>query len=128
MASLEIRREACQPLVLSFNSYAGFNGFTMHSRANCVNNESISWDWTHDWWLLTRSYHYAGDTNHLKHIVQTPGAWTWRSAAVHWEEGGSGWVVYGEHFRHYTEGTYHLEKVELVYDCSIYDGWWDKNK
>ena len=115
-------------LLLSSGGYAGFYGYTNHSRANCINNESISWDWTHYWWLITRSEHYNLYTGQLIHIIETPPEFTWRSAATHWGEGGSGWKVHGLHWRHYTDGRYHLEQSEWVTNCSTYDGWWDRNK
>ena len=114
--------------IISTSCYAGFNGYTNHSRASCINNESISWDWTHDWWMITRSEHYSLATGEFLHALQTPAELTWRSAAVHWAEGGIGWIVRGLHWRHYSDGRYHLEQEEWVTDCSIYDGWWDKNK
>lgn len=113
---------------ISMNSHAGFNYYTNHSRANCINNESISWDWTRNWWLMTRSEHYNLQSGAFIHAVQTPAEWTWRSAAVHYGEGGSGWAVHGTHWRQYTDGRYHVENEEWVSDCSIYDGWWDRNK
>lgn len=112
-------------VLLSTHSYAGFNGFTIHSRANCGNNESISWDWTHDWWLWTTSKHIK---NRSEHTVDTGKAWTWRSAAVHWGEGTGDYTVSGNHYRHYTDNTYHNEGNTIVNNCDIYDGWWDKNK
>jgi hypothetical protein len=115
-------------LGMSCFASAGMNGYTNHSRANCTNNESISWDWTNYWWLMTRSDHYSLYSDQLKHIVQTERELTWRSAAVHWGEGGQGWKVHGFHWRHYTDGTYHLEAEEWITDCSIYNGWWDLKK
>lgn len=44
-------------LLLTNAANAGFNGLTVHSRANCFNNESITWDATKRWNLLTHSYH-----------------------------------------------------------------------
>ena len=47
-------------LILSItgSAFAGFNALTRHSRANCVNNESISWDWTTYRYLGTVTQHY----------------------------------------------------------------------
>jgi hypothetical protein len=34
-------------------------GLIWFSRANCANNESITWDWPgNNYWLFTNSYHY----------------------------------------------------------------------
>ncbi len=90
-------------LVISQVAQAGLHGFTMHSRANCANNESISW--------------WAG---HSFTGWQT----TWRSAAVHWGEGTGGWYVLGHHWGIDS----HRDKVLLsktdAIDCRWYDGWW----
>lgn len=116
-------------ITLTLNSlvFAGFNGFTVHSRANCANNESISWDWTHEWRLVTYSEHYY--KGKLVHTLIDPDRWTRRSAAVHWGESfdliNKPYVVIGTHWRHYTDNTFHIEGRESVNDCSLYDGWWD---
>lgn len=110
------------------SAFAGFNGLTYHSRANCGNNESISWDWTHDWVFYTQSDHYNARNGSLIHSVYMPLQMTWRSAAVHWGEGKGGWKVIGSHYRLYTDGSKRCEALETVTDCSIYDGWWDRNK
>jgi len=71
---------------------------TWFSRANCFNNESISWDWIWNdyYWLLTFSNHYhsAG-----AHQVSKGWEYTWRSFAGHPGEGTSGgWYVEGYHY------------------------------
>lgn len=108
-------------------SYAGFNGRTQHSRANCVNNETITWDATRNWTLFTRSYHYHG--GFMQHVVEVGWDSTWRSAAVHWNEAypGNGWNVTGEHWMT-TSVPNQPTLIEMTYvdDCSIYDGWWDR--
>lgn len=45
--------------VIFCNCFAGFNGVTHHSRANCANNESISWDWTRNWYFWVNSKHVS---------------------------------------------------------------------
>lgn len=36
-------------------------GLVWFSRANCINNESISWDWPgNNRWLWTNGFHYKG--------------------------------------------------------------------
>jgi hypothetical protein len=116
-------------IILSFalasNAQAGFNGFTMHSRANCVNNESISWDATTYRVLGTVTQHFRN--GEWIHGVSTGWQNTWRSAAVHWSEAapGSGWRVHGYHW--FKDGSREVLLAETdVPDCSIYDGWWDK--
>lgn len=74
-------------------------GLVWFSRANCINNESITWDWPGtNYWLWTSSYHQ-------KNGVWDSGASTgwvnsFRAAAVHWNEGYSGgWNVVGDHWQ-----------------------------
>jgi len=89
---------------------------TWFSRANCINNESITWDAWDPEWLWTNTYHYRyGVYLHCDNNVGdgcTGNAWqlTWRAAAVHWSEGfGGGYYVYGLHWRWSpSTGTYLL--------------------
>lgn len=104
-------------------SNAGVATLTFHSRANCANNESISWHLGHNYLLRTVSYHYR--SRDLVHIIDTGREATWRSAAVHWGEGTGGWVVVGEHYGVNQYGRDSLIAKETVIDCSIYNGWWD---
>ena len=106
---------------------AGFNGLTSHSRANCINNESITWDWTTYRLSGTVSQHYRYGS--WVHGITTGWQNTWRSAAVHWSEAvpGSGWRVIGYHWLK-INGQERMIAQTDVQDCSIYDGWWDKNK
>lgn len=109
-------------------SYAGFNGVTHHSRANCGNNESISWDWQNDWYFWVNSEHIDTRTGTIVHAIVEKWQKTWRRAAVHWGEGTHGWTVHGSHYMLASNGKPLLMADEYVEDCSIYDGWWDKNK
>lgn len=111
---------------LFFNSsYAGINGMTVHSRANCVNNESITW------WLLNPnnwrviSIHKSVDG--VSHLIDTGYYVTWRQAAVHWGEGNSPqqyWQVWGYHYLSGYMNNYYFADTYAV-DCNIYNGWWD---
>jgi len=47
---------------------------------------------------------------------------------VHWGEGTGGWAVQGMHWMMGSNGKPILMAQEYVTDCSIYDGWWDRNK
>lgn len=66
-------------------------GLVWFSRANCVNNESISWDWpgrNHTLW--TNSFHWNSRVG-----WEAPS-----SAAVHYGEGvKGGYYVIGAHYR-----------------------------
>lgn len=105
---------------------AGFKELTWHSRANCVNNESITWHAGHSYHLRT-----VGEHHNLSRSwpcnMDTGEEYTWRSAAVHWGEGvaGSGWLVIGHHSMKDRKGKWVKLGVTRVKDCSIYDGWWD---
>jgi len=116
--------------LLASNTYAGFNGITHHSRASCGNNESISWDWNADHWFWVNTYHYHQKTSIYHQVEQNAWEMTWRDAKVHWGEGTPGWTVTGKHWE--TIGNnrnyFFLAKEETVQDCSLYDGWWDRNK
>jgi hypothetical protein len=88
---------AASTMLVSAPSQAGLVWF---SRANCINNESITWDWpgnNHTLW--TNSFHY--NRNGWQPVIRTGWEWGYRSAAVHWGEGrGGGWAVTGHHFEY----------------------------
>ena len=109
--------------ITSGTASAGQYNLTHHSRANCANNESISWQAGHSYWLWVVSRHKAYKQDH-----QVIADWdlTWRSAAVHWGEGRGGWTVEGHHWMRQNSASmpYQVQE-EYVSDCSIYDGWWD---
>jgi len=116
------------PLMLcSLPAHAGLLGLTIHSRANCGNNESISWDVTKAWELRTESYHYNVDTNEYHKAGTSAFVLTHRSAAVHWGEPKNSeyWVVTGIHWAVNEKGIVYKLGEEQVDDCSIYNGWWD---
>jgi hypothetical protein len=112
-------------LFLLTTSQAAFNGLSIHSRANCGNNESISWDATHTWVLATETFHYLNGS--LVHLVGSGWENTWRSAAVHWGEGTGGYQVIGYHHI-WRAGDSKVSELGVtnVRDCSIYNGWWDR--
>lgn len=115
-------------MLLALNSHAGFNGPTAHSRGNCVNNESITWSAISSWQWRVVSFHNP-DWNHPGvgyHYVDTGMAYTWRQAAVHWNESypGGKYLVVGFHY-YIDKGRERLDTNTEATDCSIYDGWWD---
>lgn len=112
--------------IFSSNINAALNGLSVHSRANCINNESISWDWTHNWNLKTEARHYLN--HNFVHMSETEWENTWRSAAVHWGEGRGGWSVSSDHYIAYKDGDNVPLGSTYATDCSIYNGWWEKNK
>jgi hypothetical protein len=114
-------------LTFSSVSQAAFNVLSIHSRNNCGNNESISWDGTQTHHLKTLSKHFRPNTSY--HDILVGPEQTWRSAAVHWGEGTGGWThTKGEHTLFENGNTKVIwVKYTDVKDCSIYDGWWEAN-
>jgi hypothetical protein len=113
---------------LSTTANAGFYGLTFHSRANCTNNESVAWDWTRYRTLWTSSEHIDYATGAIIHVVATQWEYTWRSAAVHFNEGYGGWAVNGIHWLANSYNQVIELGREYVINCGVYDGWWDRNK
>lgn len=118
---------------IAANCYAGLNGLTIHSRANCINNESVSWHWRHNYILATESLHaWNGVPDHW---TGTGWEYTWRSAAVDWFEVAKRSPLPLPLW--YAEGHHHIKDCptcnirELgntnATDCSGYDGWWNFN-
>jgi hypothetical protein len=128
-------------LLLSTASHAGLKSLTHHSRANCGNNESISWHAGHEYKMIVYSDHHGfalrdgEEPIYVSHRVCSDGASngcqyqkTWRAAAVHWGEAmpgnGSNYRVIGRHQVILPNGQIEMENTNVT-DCSIYDGWWD---
>ena len=109
-------------IIACSSANAGLHGLTHHSRANCVNNETISWHAGHNYWFWIVSRHRNDNEDHQ--LVQD-WTFTWRAAAVHWGEGKGGWSVEGHHWMKDNYGRPVEVANENVTDCSIYDGWWD---
>ena len=113
-------------------SYAGFNGPTDHSRANCINNESITWDATKAHTFSVVTFHMSDYMDRIgqysKHRLQTGWDVTRRSAAVHWGEGRTPagyYLVQGWHWEGINGVGEVLRATTSVDNCSIYDGWWE---
>src|SRR5690606_7207412 len=80
-------------LIYAQVGFSGTFGLTHDSRANCGNNESISWDLTatHDMSASSNHYFVQGNFNAWRskpwHNVQTGALYgVNRAAAVHWGE------------------------------------------
>lgn len=110
-------------LIVSIAANAALTHTSVHSRANCFNNESITW-WAghpYPWRVVSLHFHKETDTMHK---IDTGFHNQDRVAAVHWGEGvHGGWVVWGYH--------YLLPDFENVpFDttfadgCNIIDGWY----
>lgn len=119
---------SCALLALAVNAHAGLWGTTAHSRANCVNNESITWYAGHsfDWKVVSfhnYDFHHPGSGYHY---IDTGMSYTWRQAAVHWNEAWPGDTYMVEGFHYYKErGREVLDTNTQATDCSVYDGWWN---
>jgi len=82
-------------IVCFSNAHAAFNGLSHHSRANCVNNESISWDGRAVFRTAYKfnagviSQHFPREPDgtilwHNWHVVETGAQFDkWRVAAIH---------------------------------------------
>jgi hypothetical protein len=116
-------------LIVSLNLQAGFSGPTHHSRANCINNESISWDNKNAHNYAVVSFHTP---NYLRgdlpaHRIETPWAYTRRQAAICWGEGNglhtpNYYLVNGYHWEVVNNKT-ELQENTLTDYCSLGDGW-----
>jgi len=109
------------------NLIAGVYSLTHHSRANCVNNETISWELGRSHLLQTVSVHHHYGSRGLDrgHTIIRGFEMTWRSAAVCYREGfEGGWKVWGGHFTKVNGIKTRLAST-FTENCSIYNGWWD---
>ena len=122
-----MKKIALSVALFLFSNYsvAAFNGLSHHSRANCINNETISWDFTRKWNMGTAAEHFHN--NDLICVLTQNYEDTRRAAVVHWGEGRGGWRVKGYHWLKDGRGQNHLVLTTEVTDCSIYNGWWDFN-
>ncbi len=111
-------------LLLSVNANAAFNMISHHSRANCGNNESISWDGRGPHLFWVNSLHVWNGSPYCN--MSSGWVNTWRNAQVHWGEGRGGWTVIGTHFMYDENNKPKQVQYEMVKDCSIYNGWWDR--
>ena len=75
-------------LAVSISAHAGLWGTTAHSRANCFNNESITWYAGHsfDWRVVSFHNYNVNRPSDGYHYIDTGMSYTWRQAAVHWNE------------------------------------------
>lgn len=95
---------------------------TVHSRANCLNNESITWWNNHafDWKVI--SIHKHRPTKQMC-FIDTGFNFKDRVAAIHWGEGvHGGFLVWGYH---YYSGYSKSVPFDSTYaeGCNIIDGW-----
>jgi hypothetical protein len=109
-------------VLFSSISHAGLNKTTVHSRANCLNNESITW-WrgnSFDWRVVSIHKHISTNETHM---IDTGYIFNDRVAAIHWGEGvRGGFVVWGYHYLSTYHKTVPFDKT-YAEGCNIIDGW-----
>lgn len=113
---------ACALLAITASSHAGLYQTTVHSRANCLNNESITWWYGHRYNWKVVSIHKHVPTGEI-HLVDTGFNYNDRVAAVHWGEGvHAGFQVWGYH---YLKGYHDAVPFDYTYatGCNIIEGW-----
>ncbi|MDP1602161.1 MAG: hypothetical protein Q8M03_02765 [Legionella sp.] len=113
---------ACSILLLSMsNVEAGLDWTTVHSRANCFNNESITWWYLHPYnWRVVSIHNYKRKP---QHHIDTGYNYNWRVAAIHVGESmGADWDVSGYHYL-YDYSTQFPFDTTWAKTCSIIDGW-----
>ena len=96
-------------------------GLIFFSRANCVNNESITWDWPgNNFWLFTFGQHYDYQRGAWEPMLSTGWEYTYRSAAIHWGEGfRGGYYVVGDHYMWVTGyGTLYMGRSQTA-GCNL---------
>jgi hypothetical protein len=110
-------------LCASLGAHAGVHQTTVHSRANCLNNESITWWLNHPYNWRVVSYHISAFNEY--HSMDTGFQHTWRAHAIHWGEGDitNLWTVYGDHFQYEYSKTVPFDQTEANF-CDIIHGWY----
>lgn len=111
-------------IVQSGIAHAGLDWTTVHSRANCLNNESITWWYLHSFNWRVVSIHEAKYGN-AKHHIDTGFNWTWRAHAIHWGEpfgNDDYWCVSGYHYL-FDYSKYIPFDTTYAESCNIIDGW-----
>ena len=119
---LIVRLSICALLAGTMNAYAGLTQTTVHSRANCLNNESITWWYDHPFnWRVVSVHEFPG---WQVHNIDTGFIYNSRVAAIHWGEGDvlNNWVVYGYHYLYEYHKTLPFDQTYAEH-CNIIDGW-----
>lgn len=96
-------------------------GLVWFSRANCVNNESITWDWPGtSYWLWVDSWHYWFRSSTWEPNNRSGWVQSYRAAVVHWGEGFTGGAyVVGDHWQFVPYyGTYYLGRTQTD-NCNL---------
>jgi len=109
-------------LLASTQSHAGVYGTTVHSRANCLNNETITWWLYHPYNWRVVSGHVSAFGQH--HVIDSGFQYSWRSHAIHWGEGDltNLWQVFGQHFLYEYSKTVPFDTTYATF-CDLIHGW-----
>lgn len=105
------------------NVTAGLDWMTVHSRANCLNNESITWWYLHPHNWRVVSFHRHAGTRH-QHSIDSGYAINWRQHAIHWGEpmASGRWEVWGYHYQAGAHERTPMAVTQAV-ACNIIEGW-----
>jgi hypothetical protein len=109
-------------IVFALNANAGMFSRTVHSRANCANNESITWWKGHiNIWRVV-SVHFKA-LKKERHAIDTFWQKDSRVAAIHWGEGvATGYEVWGYHYQKDYSETQPFATTHTT-TCSVIEGW-----
>jgi hypothetical protein len=103
-------------------AHAGLDRTTVHSRANCLNNESITWYYAHPYnWRVVSIHEWPGQTTHHE---DTGFVFDSRVAVVHWGEGNERyrWNVSGYHYLYEYHRTIPFDST-FANNCNYIEGW-----
>jgi hypothetical protein len=104
---------------------AGLTRTTVHSRANCLNNESITWWYGHPYdWRVVSIHKAPPFLGGVMHHEDTGFIYNDRVAVVHWCEGmvKTPWEVWGYHYFLGYSKNVPFESTHAT-DCQIIEGW-----
>ena len=109
-------------LAITINCHSGINKTTVHSRANCLNNESITWWLGHPYLWRVVSVHKSPWGS--MHEDSAGYDYNDRVAVVHWLEGlvSDPWQVWGYHY-FYDYSQYIPFDSTYATDCQFIEGW-----
>ena len=109
-------------LLATIVCHAGIHKTTVHSRANCLNNESITWWNGHAFNWRVVSIHKHTPTQQI-HMIDTGFQYKDRVAAVHWGEGvHAGFLVWGYHYLAEYKKSIPFDTT-YAEGCNIIEGW-----
>lgn len=119
---MKLRTLVAASALLASTAHAGLDWTTVHSRANCLNNESITWWYLHpfNWRVVSIHAHKNGG----QHAIDTGFRMWWRAHAIHWGEPimDGHWEVWGYHYLYEYSSVIPFDSTHAT-TCNIIDGW-----